>query len=163
MIQGSTIDAHFNLSQANRRFYARTATPSHRSSGIQAFPPGAHIGAAMSATRCCKSLGTFPTQKRVDAHNAKLEEISVAITKAAKNRLDFPQDEIGPACPWHRGILIRLLIENFWRNKHIKDGTSWLLATCRRLDLGKPAAMGYYRGTCSPTNAVRGQRISAQA
>nr|MBP7362742.1 threonine--tRNA ligase [Nitrospira sp.] len=59
------------------------------------------------------------------------------------------QDEIGPGLVlWHpKGSLIRLLIENFWREQHIKDGYDLVYSPhVARLDLWKTSGhVDYYR------------------
>ena len=70
---------------------------------------------------------SFPTQAEMDAHLAKLEEIKRRDHRKLGKELDLIsiQDEIGPGLVlWHpKGALIRLLIENFWREQHIQ---AWL-------------------------------------
>ena len=64
------------------------------------------------------------------------------------------QDEIGPGLVlWHpKGALVRLLIENFWREQHIQDG--YELVYCphiARLDLWKTSGhVDYYRENMFP-------------
>ena len=59
------------------------------------------------------------------------------------------QDEIGPGLVlWHpKGALVRLLIENFWREQHIRDGYDLVYSPhVARLDLWKTSGhVDYYR------------------
>jgi threonyl-tRNA synthetase len=94
---------------------------------------------------------SFPTQQELDAHLAKLEEIKRRDHRKLGKELDLItiQDEIGPGLVlWHpKGSLIRLLIENFWREQHIKDGYELVYSPhVARLDLWKTSGhVDYYR------------------
>ena len=94
---------------------------------------------------------SFPTKKELDAHLAKLEEIKRRGHRKLGKELDLItiQDEIGPGLVlWHpKGSLIRLLIENFWREQHIKDGYDLVYSPhVARLDLWKTSGhVDYYR------------------
>ena len=94
---------------------------------------------------------SFPTRKELDAHLAKLEEIKRRDHRKLGKELDLItiQDEIGPGLVlWHpKGSLIRLLIENFWREQHIKDGYDLVYSPhVARLDLWKTSGhVDYYR------------------
>ena len=94
---------------------------------------------------------SFPTKKELDAHLAKLEEIKRRDHRKLGKDLDLItiQDEIGPGLVlWHpKGSLIRLLIENFWREQHIKDGYDLVYSPhVARLDLWKTSGhVDYYR------------------
>ena len=94
---------------------------------------------------------SFPTQAELDAHLAKLEEIKRRDHRKLGKELDLItiQDEIGPGLVlWHpKGALIRLLIENFWREQHIKDGYELVYSPhVARLDLWKTSGhVDYYR------------------
>ncbi|MGC3975361.1 MAG: threonine--tRNA ligase [Nitrospira sp.] len=94
---------------------------------------------------------SFPTKKELDAHLAKLEEIKRRDHRKLGKELDLItiQDEIGPGWVlWHpKGSLIRLLIENFWREQHIKDGYDLVYSPhVARLDLWKTSGhVNYYR------------------
>ena len=94
---------------------------------------------------------SFPTKKELDAHLAKLEEIKRRDHRKLGKELDLTtiQDEIGPGLVlWHpKGSLIRLLIENFWREQHIKDGYDLVYSPhVARLDLWKTSGhVDYYR------------------
>ncbi len=94
---------------------------------------------------------SFPTKKELDAHLAKLEEIKRRDHRKLGKELDLItiQDEIGPGLVlWHpKGALIRLLIENFWREQHIKDGYDLVYSPhVARLDLWKTSGhVDYYR------------------
>ncbi|MGH7254963.1 MAG: threonine--tRNA ligase, partial [Nitrospirales bacterium] len=69
---------------------------------------------------------SFPTKQALDAHLHKLEEIKRRDHRRIGKELDLItiQDEIGPGLVlWHpKGALVRLLIENFWREQHLKQG-----------------------------------------
>ncbi len=94
---------------------------------------------------------SFPTKKELDAHLAKLEEIKRRDHRKLGKELDLItiQDEIGPGLVlWHpKGSLIRLLIENFWREQHVKDGYDLVYSPhVARLDLWKTSGhVDYYR------------------
>ena len=94
---------------------------------------------------------SFPSKKELDAHLAKLEEIKRRDHRKLGKELDLItiQDEIGPGLVlWHpKGSLIRLLIENFWREQHIKDGYDLVYSPhVARLDLWKTSGhVDYYR------------------
>ena len=94
---------------------------------------------------------SFPTKKELDAHLAKLEEIKRRDHRKLGKELDLItiQDDIGPGLVlWHpKGSLIRLLIENFWREQHIKDGYDLVYSPhVARLDLWKTSGhVDYYR------------------
>jgi len=94
---------------------------------------------------------SFPTKAELDAHLARLEEIKRRDHRKVGKELDLItiQDEIGPGLVlWHpKGAAIRLLIENFWREQHIKDGYDLVYSPhVARLDLWKTSGhLDYYR------------------
>ncbi|HZS11344.1 MAG TPA: threonine--tRNA ligase [Nitrospirales bacterium] len=94
---------------------------------------------------------SFPTQAELDAHLAKLEEIKRRDHRKLGKELDLItiQDEIGPGLVlWHpKGALIRLLIENFWREQHVKHGYELVYSPhVARLDLWRTSGhVDYYR------------------
>jgi len=94
---------------------------------------------------------SFPTKDALDAHLARLEEIKRRDHRKVGKELDLfsVQDEIGPGLVlWHpKGAAIRLLIENFWREQHIKDGYELVYSPhVARLDLWKTSGhVDYYR------------------
>ncbi len=94
---------------------------------------------------------SFPTQAELDAHLARLEEIKRRDHRKVGKELDLisVQDEIGPGLVlWHpKGATIRLLIENFWREQHLKDGYELVYSPhVARLDLWKTSGhVDYYR------------------
>ncbi len=94
---------------------------------------------------------SFPTQAELDAHLAWLEEIKRRDHRKVGKELDLItiQDEIGPGLVlWHpKGALIRLLIENFWREQHLKNGYDLVYSPhVARLDLWKTSGhVEYYR------------------
>jgi len=94
---------------------------------------------------------SFPTKAELDAHLAKLEEIKRRDHRKVGKELDLIsiQDEIGPGLVlWHpKGAVIRLLIENFWREQHLKDGYELVYSPhVARLDLWKTSGhVDYYR------------------
>lgn len=94
---------------------------------------------------------SFPTQAELDAHLARLEEIKRRDHRKVGKDLDLisVQDEIGPGLVlWHpKGAAIRLLIENFWREQHLKDGYDLVYSPhVARLDLWKTSGhVDYYR------------------
>ncbi len=94
---------------------------------------------------------SFPTQAELDAHLAKLEEIKRRDHRKVGKDLDLItiQDDIGPGLVlWHpKGALVRLLIENFWREQHLKGGYDLVYSPhVARLDLWKTSGhVDYYR------------------
>ncbi|HKW85801.1 MAG TPA: threonine--tRNA ligase [Nitrospiraceae bacterium] len=94
---------------------------------------------------------SFPTQAELDTHLAKLEEIKRRDHRKLGKELDLItiQDEIGPGLVlWHpKGALIRLLIENFWREQHLQQGYKLVYSPhVARLDLWKTSGhVEYYR------------------
>jgi len=94
---------------------------------------------------------SFPTQAALDAHLAKLEEIKRRDHRKLGKELDLItiQDEIGPGLVlWHpKGAMIRLLIENFWREQHLQAGYELVYSPhVARLDLWKTSGhVDYYR------------------
>ena len=94
---------------------------------------------------------SFPTKAELDAHLARLEEIKRRDHRKVGKDLDLisVQDEIGPGLVlWHpKGSMVRLLIENFWREQHIKDGYQLVYSPhVARLDLWKTSGhVDYYR------------------
>ena len=94
---------------------------------------------------------SFPTQKALDQHLTKLEEIKRRDHRKLGKELDLfsIQDETGPGLIlWHpKGALVRLLIENFWREQHIKNGYELVYSPhVARLDLWKTSGhVDYYR------------------
>ncbi|MBI4401793.1 MAG: threonine--tRNA ligase [Nitrospirae bacterium] len=94
---------------------------------------------------------SFPTQAALDAHLAKLEEIKRRDHRRLGKELDLItiQDEIGPGLVlWHpKGALIRLLIENFWREQHLQQGYELVYSPhVARLDLWRTSGhVDYYR------------------
>jgi threonyl-tRNA synthetase len=94
---------------------------------------------------------SFPTKGELDAHLARLEEIKRRDHRKLGKELDLItiQDEIGPGLVlWHpKGAMIRLLIENFWRDQHLKGGYELVYSPhVARLDLWKTSGhVEYYR------------------
>ena len=94
---------------------------------------------------------SFPTQEALDEHLFKLEEIKRRDHRKLGKELDLfsIQDETGPGLIlWHpKGALIRLLIENFWREQHISNGYELIYSPhVARLDLWKTSGhVDYYR------------------
>jgi len=93
----------------------------------------------------------FPSQEALDAHLAKLEEIKRRDHRKLGKDLDLItiQDEIGPGLVlWHpKGALVRLLIENFWREQHLQQGYELVYSPhVARLDLWRTSGhVDYYR------------------
>ena len=94
---------------------------------------------------------SFPTQEALDQHLKKLEEIKRRDHRKLGKELDLfsIQDETGPGLIlWHpKGALVRLLIENFWREQHVKNGYELVYSPhVARLDLWKTSGhVDYYR------------------
>ncbi|MBX3236172.1 MAG: threonine--tRNA ligase [Nitrospiraceae bacterium] len=105
---------------------------------------------------------SFPTQTELDAHLARLEEIKRRDHRKVGKELDLItiQDEIGPGLVlWHpKGALVRLLIENFWREQHLKDGYDLVYSPhVARLDLWKTSGhVDYYRENMFTSMKVEG-------
>lgn len=94
---------------------------------------------------------SFPSQAELDDHIANLEEIKRRDHRKLGKELDLfsVQDETGPGLIlWHpKGALVRLLIENFWREQHIKHGYEMVYSPhVARLDLWKTSGhVDYYK------------------
>ncbi|HJT22140.1 MAG TPA: threonine--tRNA ligase [Nitrospira sp.] len=105
---------------------------------------------------------SFPTQSELDKHLARLDEIKRRDHRKVGKELDLItiQDEIGPGLVlWHpKGAAIRLLIENFWREQHIKDGYELVYSPhVARLDLWKTSGhVDYYRDNMFAPMKVEG-------
>ncbi len=105
---------------------------------------------------------SFPTRAEVDAYLARLEEIKRRDHRKVGKELDLIsiQDEIGPGLIlWHpKGAAIRLLIENFWREQHIRDGYQLVYSPhTARLDLWKTSGhLDYYRENMFPSMKLEG-------
>lgn len=85
---------------------------------------------------------SFPSDKDLKAHLHKLEEIKRRDHRKLGKELDLfsIQDETGPGLIlWHpKGSVIRLLIENFWREQHLAHGYELVYSPhVARLDLWK--------------------------
>ncbi len=94
---------------------------------------------------------SFPTEELLKKHLVNLEEIKKRDHRKLGKELDLfsIQDETGPGLIlWHpKGSLVRLLIENFWREQHIKNGYDLVYSPhVARLDLWKTSGhLDYYR------------------
>ncbi|HEX6727846.1 MAG TPA: threonine--tRNA ligase [Nitrospira sp.] len=105
---------------------------------------------------------SFPTKAEVGAYLARLEEIKRRDHRKVGKELDLIsiQDEIGPGLVlWHpKGAAIRLLIENFWREQHIRDGYQLVYSPhTARLDLWKTSGhLDYYRENMFPSMKLEG-------
>ena len=105
---------------------------------------------------------SFPTRAEVDAYLARLEEIKRRDHRKVGKELDLIsiQDEIGPGLVlWHpKGAAVRLLIENFWREQHIRDGYQLVYSPhTARLDLWKTSGhLDYYRDNMFPSMKLEG-------
>jgi len=103
---------------------------------------------------------SFPSKDALKAHLDKLEEIKRRDHRKLGKELDLIsiQDEIGPGLVlWHpKGSLVRLLIENFWREQHIKAGYELVYSPhVARLDLWKTSGhVDYYRDNMFATMKV---------
>ncbi|MCP9446645.1 MAG: threonine--tRNA ligase [Nitrospira sp.] len=105
---------------------------------------------------------SFPTKEELEVHLARLEEIKRRDHRKVGKDLDLIsiQDEIGPGLVlWHpKGAMIRLLIENFWREQHIKDGYELVYSPhVARLDLWKTSGhVDFYRENMFAAMKVEG-------
>lgn len=105
---------------------------------------------------------SFPTRAEVDAYLARLEEIKRRDHRKVGKDLDLIsiQDEIGPGLVlWHpKGAAVRLVIENFWREQHIRDGYQLVYSPhTARLDLWKTSGhLDYYRANMFPSMKLEG-------
>jgi threonyl-tRNA synthetase len=94
---------------------------------------------------------SFQTKKELDAYLAKLEEIKRRDHRKLGKELDLisTQDDIGPGLVlWHpKGALVRVLIENFWREQHLQHGYQLVYSPhVARLNLWKTSGhVDYYR------------------
>lgn len=105
---------------------------------------------------------SFPTQAELDAHLARLEEIKRRDHRKVGKELDLisVQDEIGPGLVlWHpKGAMVRLLLENFWREQHLRHGYELVYSPhVARLDLWKTSGhVEYYRDNMFAPMKVEG-------
>ncbi len=105
---------------------------------------------------------SFPSQDALDAHLARLEEIKRRDHRKLGKELDLItiQDEIGPGLVlWHpKGALIRMQIENFWREQHIRQGYELVYSPhVARLDLWRTSGhVDYYRENMFSAMKVEG-------
>lgn len=105
---------------------------------------------------------SFPTRAEVDAYLAQLEEIKRRDHRKVGKDLDLIsiQDEIGPGLVlWHpKGAAVRLVIEDFWREQHIRDGYQLVYSPhTARLDLWKTSGhLDYYRANMFPSMKLEG-------
>jgi len=103
---------------------------------------------------------SFPSKEALKTHLDKLEEIKRRDHRRLGKELDLisVQDEIGPGLIlWHpKGALVRLLIENFWREQHLKAGYELVYSPhVARLDLWKTSGhVDYYRDNMFATMKV---------
>jgi threonyl-tRNA synthetase len=94
---------------------------------------------------------SFPTQAELETHLARLEEIKRRDHRKVGKDLDLVSvhDEIGPGLVlWHpKGAMVRLLIENFWREQHLNGGYELVYSPhVARLDLWKTSGhVDFYR------------------
>ncbi len=94
---------------------------------------------------------SYPSQAELDAHLARLEEIKRRDHRKLGKELDLigVRDEIGPGLVlWHpKGALIRMLIENFWREQHLRHGYELVYSPhVARLELWRTSGhLDYYR------------------
>ncbi len=84
----------------------------------------------------------FPTQEELESHLARLEEAARRDHRVLGKQLDIfsIHDEAGPGLIfWHpKGALIRLTIEDFWRQEHLRRGYQFIYSPhIARLDLWK--------------------------
>ncbi len=105
---------------------------------------------------------SFPTQAELDAYLVRLEEIKRRDHRKLGRELGLItiQDEIGPGLVlWHpKGALIRLLIENFWREQHLRNGYELVYSPhVARLDLWRTSGhIDYYRDNMFAPMKVEG-------
>ena len=103
---------------------------------------------------------SFPTQKELDAYLHKLEEIKKRDHRKLGKELDLiaVTDEVGPGLIlWlPKGAVVRLQIENFWREQHEKHGYELVYSPhVARLDLWKTSGhTEYYRENMFATMKV---------
>ena len=94
---------------------------------------------------------SFPTQEALDAHLKRLEEIKRRDHRRLGKDLDLFNmiDEIGPGLViWHpKGALVRKLIEDFWREQHLRHGYDFVYSPhIARLDLWRRSGhLDFYR------------------
>ena len=94
---------------------------------------------------------SFPTREELDAHLQKLEEIKRRDHRKLGKELDLfsSPDDTGPGLIlWHpKGALVRLLIENFWRDSHVKHGYELIYSPhVARLELWETSGhLDYYK------------------
>ncbi len=103
---------------------------------------------------------SFPTRELLDAYLHKLEEIKKRDHRKLGKELDLISvtDEVGPGLIlWlPKGSIVRLQIENFWREQHQKHGYALVYSPhVARLDLWKTSGhTEYYRENMFATMKV---------
>jgi threonyl-tRNA synthetase len=103
---------------------------------------------------------SFPTKELLDAYLHKLEEIKKRDHRKLGKELDLilVTDEVGPGLIlWlPKGSIVRLQIENFWREQHQKHGYALVYSPhVARLDLWKTSGhTEYYRENMFATMQV---------
>ncbi|OGW15781.1 MAG: threonine--tRNA ligase, partial [Nitrospirae bacterium GWA2_42_11] len=105
----------------------------------------------------------FPTQDELDAYMIRLEEIKKRDHRKLGKELDLfsIQDEIGAGLIlWHpKGAIIRKVIEDFWREEHLRHEYKLLYTPhVAKLDLWKTSGhTEFYQGNMYSPIEVEGQ------
>ena len=105
----------------------------------------------------------FDTQKALDEHLRKLEEAARRDHRKLGKELDLfsIQDEFGPGLVlWHpKGSVIRRVIEDFWKDEHVKSGYDIVYTPhLARMDLWKTSGhLEFYREYLYSPMDVEGQ------
>jgi threonyl-tRNA synthetase len=106
----------------------------------------------------------FATQEELEAHLARLEEAARRDHRVLGKALDLfsIHEEAGPGLVfWHpKGALIRLIIEDFWRQEHLKRGYQFIYSPhVARVDLWKTSGhWEWYRDYMYAPMDVEGQQ-----
>lgn len=105
----------------------------------------------------------FSRQKDLDAYLKILEEAERRDHRLLGKQLDLfhIDSEVGPGLPlWHpKGALIRNIIENFWRDEHLKNGYELVMIPhIAKVDLWKTSGhWDFYRENMYAPMSVEGQ------
>lgn len=107
---------------------------------------------------------SFPDKKMLKKHLEKLERARLCDHRILGKSLDLfsINDDIGPGLVlWHpKGALIRNIIENFWREEHLKNGYELVYSPhIAKVDLWRKSGhLDFYRESMFDPMPVEGQQ-----
>lgn len=105
----------------------------------------------------------FATAKELEEHLHKLEEAQRRDHRVLGKQLDLfhIDDEVGPGLPlWHpKGALLRKIIEDFWKDEHLKTGYELVMIPhIAKVDLWKTSGhWDFYRENMYTPMSIEGQ------